>query len=77
MKALLGIVAGAGASYGLYKLISGETFRKNKKRASNESPDVKSGQPGEVKLQPGSLLAKVSGLDVACPRQGDAASGRC
>ncbi|KAM6937049.1 armadillo repeat-containing protein 10 [Xenentodon cancila] len=73
MKALLGILAGAGASYGLYKLISGQTFRKSKKRATNDSPDIKSTQQGDVKLQPGSLLAKVSGLDVACHRQGDVA----
>uniref|UniRef100_A0A3B3BSF6 Armadillo repeat containing 10 n=1 Tax=Oryzias melastigma TaxID=30732 RepID=A0A3B3BSF6_ORYME len=34
MKALLGIVAGAGASYGLYKLISREGKRRNKKKAT-------------------------------------------
>lgn len=68
MKALLGIVAGAGASYGLYKLLSGGSFKKNKKSAANESPGVRGKQPGEVSLQPGSLLAKVSGLDVVCVR---------
>ncbi|XP_070686443.1 armadillo repeat-containing protein 10 [Pempheris klunzingeri] len=68
MKALLGIVAGAGASYGIYKLISGGSFKRNKKNATNESAGVKSSQPSEVNLQPGSLLAKVSGLDVVCPR---------
>ncbi|XP_061578071.1 armadillo repeat-containing protein 10 [Cololabis saira] len=72
MKALLGLLAGAGASYGLYKLLSGETFRKSKKRASSDS--VRSSQQGEGRLQPGSLLAKVSGLDVACPGQGDDAA---
>ncbi|KAM4573196.1 armadillo repeat-containing protein 10 [Odontesthes bonariensis] len=75
MKALLGIIAGAGASYGLYKLISGENFKKNKKSAASESPGFKNTPQGEVKLQPGSLLAKVSGLDVVCPRPGDFASG--
>lgn len=65
MKALLGIVAGAGASYGIYKLIS---FKRNKKSAAIESPAVKSHQQSEVRLQPGSLLARVSGLDVVCPR---------
>uniref|UniRef100_A0A1A8KCV4 Armadillo repeat containing 10 n=1 Tax=Nothobranchius kuhntae TaxID=321403 RepID=A0A1A8KCV4_NOTKU len=74
MKALLGIIAGAGASYGLYKLISGQTFKKNKKSTVSESP-VRPSQQREVKLQPGSLLAKVSGLDVVCPRPGDATSG--
>ncbi len=74
MKALLGIVAGAGASYGIYKLISGGSFRRNKKSAANESPGVRSSQPSEVTLQRGSLLAKVSGLDVVCPRP-DVASG--
>ncbi|XP_008299135.1 armadillo repeat-containing protein 10 [Stegastes partitus] len=72
MKALLGIVAGAGASYGIYKLIS---FKRNKKSSSSESVSVKSAQQSEVKLQPGSLLARVSGLDVVCPRPVDAASG--
>lgn len=75
MKALLGIVAGAGASYGIYKLISGGSFKRNKKSATNESPGVKSSQPSEVTLQRGSLLAKVSGLDVVCPRP-DVASGK-
>ncbi|XP_072241729.1 armadillo repeat-containing protein 10 [Leuresthes tenuis] len=75
MKALLGIIAGAGASYGLYKLISGESFKKNKKSAASESPGFKNTPQGEVKLQPGSLLAKVSGLDVVCPRPEDFASG--
>lgn len=70
MKALLGLIAGAGASYGLYKLISGQRLKKNKKSTSSESS-----QPGEIKLQPGSLLARVSGLDVICPRSEDAAAG--
>ncbi|RVE71968.1 hypothetical protein OJAV_G00057210 [Oryzias javanicus] len=70
MKALLGIVAGAGASYGLYKLISREGKRRNKKKAANET--VRSSQQEEVKVQPGSLLAKVSGLDVVCFRPGEA-----
>lgn len=62
MKALLGIVAGAGASYGIYKLIS---FRRNKKSVASEAPGA-----GKVDspLQRGSLLAKVSGLDVVSPR---------
>lgn len=75
MKALLGIVAGAGASYGLYKLISRGSFKRNKKSAGNESPGVRSSQPSEVTLQPGSLLARVSGLDVVCPRPVDVVSG--
>ncbi len=75
MKALLGIVAGAGASYGIYKLISGGSFKRNKKSVSNESHGVKSSQPSEVTLQRGSLLAKVSGLNVVCPRP-DVASGK-
>lgn len=74
MKALLGIVAGAGASYGLYKLISREGKRRNKKKAANET--VKSSQQEEVKVQPGSLLAKVSGLDVVCFRPGEAVAGK-
>lgn len=76
MKALLGIVAGAGASYGIYKLVSGGSFRKNKKSVTNEAPVGKSVQPGgvNVAVQPGSLLAKVSGLDVVCPGP-EAASG--
>ncbi|XP_059190718.1 armadillo repeat-containing protein 10 [Centropristis striata] len=74
MKALLGIVAGAGASYGLYKLISGGSIKRNKKSAATESAGVRSSQPCEVTLKPGSLLARVSGLDVVCPRPVDVAS---
>lgn len=73
MKALLGLVAGAGASYGIYKLIS---FKRNKKNATGENPGVKGSQQSEVKIQPGSLLARVSGLDVICPRPADTASGK-
>lgn len=74
MKALLGIVAGAGASYGIYKLIS---FKRNKKGVASEAPGVKSSRHGEVdaSLQRGSLLAKVSGLDVVCPPRKDVTSG--
>ncbi|XP_072291938.1 armadillo repeat-containing protein 10 [Eucyclogobius newberryi] len=61
MKAFLGIVAGAGASYGLYKLLSSGSFRKSRKGARNDSSNVSG-----LNLQPGSLLAKVSGLDVVC-----------
>lgn len=68
MKALFGILAGAGASYGLYKLISGGSVKKNKKGTVSESTGVSRNEPGEVSLQPGSLLAKVSGLDVVCAR---------
>lgn len=68
MKALLGIVAGAGASYGIYKLIS---FKRNKKSATSEGPGARSSQPSHVPLKPGSLLAKVSGLDVVCARPVD------
>uniref|UniRef100_A0A3B4F087 Armadillo repeat containing 10 n=1 Tax=Pundamilia nyererei TaxID=303518 RepID=A0A3B4F087_9CICH len=45
MKALLGLVAGAGASYGIYKLIS---FKRNKKNATGENPGVKGSQQSEV-----------------------------
>lgn len=76
MKALLGIVAGAGASYGIYKLISGGSFKRIKKGANSESSGVvKSSQLSEGTLKPGSLLAKVSGLEVVCPRPADVASG--
>ncbi|KAJ8003061.1 hypothetical protein DPEC_G00165440 [Dallia pectoralis] len=63
MKAFLGIVAGAGASYGIYKLFSGTSFRKNKKSATNENNGRLFPHAGIVP-EPGSLLAKVSGLDV-------------
>lgn len=74
MKALLGILAGAGASYGLYKLVSGGSFRKYKKSVTSESAVGKNSEPSEAALQPGSLLARVSGLDVVCPRP-EVASG--
>lgn len=76
MKAFLGIVAGAGASYGIYKLISTGSFKRNKKSANNESPAVRTNQPSEVTPKPGSLLDKVSGLDVVFPRPVDSASGK-
>ena len=61
VKALLGIVAGAGASYGIYRLLSGGASRGLKAGPPGEAP-------GEDAVQPGSLLARVSGLDVLCPR---------
>ncbi|XP_056137958.1 armadillo repeat-containing protein 10 [Lampris incognitus] len=71
--ALLGLIAGAGASYGIYKLVSGGGWRRNKKRASGgDTRGVKGGQPREGAVQPGSLLARVSGLDVV----GGRAEGR-
>lgn len=77
MKALLGIVAGAGASYGIYRLISGGSFKRSKKNDPSDTAGVRSSQPDEVNvaLQRGSLLAKVSGLEVVCPRP-YAASGK-
>lgn len=64
MKALLGIVAGAGASYGIYKLVTGEVFKRYKKSVTREHYPVRGNQKLQASLQPGSLLAKVSGLDV-------------
>lgn len=86
MKALLGILAGAGASYGIYKLVSGGSLKKTQKSVTSEAPVGKkaqsseagaAAQPGSLQpgsLKPGSLLAKVSGLDVVCPRP-EVASG--
>ncbi|XP_051979000.1 armadillo repeat-containing protein 10-like [Xyrauchen texanus] len=53
MKALLGIVAGAGASYGIYKLVFGRVADGGNRRKSKR-----------VTVQPGSLMAKVSGFKV-------------
>ncbi|KAG7281724.1 hypothetical protein CRUP_027796 [Coryphaenoides rupestris] len=64
MKAFIGIVAGAGASYGIYKLVTGEVIKRNKKSATREHPANPANQQIEVTLQPGTLLAKLSGLDV-------------
>ncbi|KAM9469897.1 armadillo repeat-containing protein 10 [Clarias gariepinus] len=56
MKALLGIVAGAGASYGLYKILL---------RSCREDPERRSLKAGDSGvIQPGSLVAKVSGFNV-------------
>lgn len=55
MKALLGIVAGAGASYGIYKLVFG--------RAGDAGVNRKKSAKS-VTIQPGSLMAKVSGFKV-------------
>ncbi|XP_016330648.1 armadillo repeat-containing protein 10-like [Sinocyclocheilus anshuiensis] len=55
MKALLGIVAGAGASYGIYKLVFG--------RAGDAGVNRKKSAKS-VTIQPGSLTAKVSGFKV-------------
>lgn len=54
VKALLGIVAGAGASYGIYKLVFG--------RVDGKADRLKSGK--SVAVQPGSLMAKVAGFKV-------------
>ncbi|KAI5105443.1 armadillo repeat-containing protein 10 [Silurus meridionalis] len=68
MKALLGIIAGAGASYGLYKMVL---------RASRDDPErkkVKTRDGGGI--QPGSLMAKVSGFHVVSANLStEAASG--
>uniref|UniRef100_A0A3P8VAR6 Armadillo repeat containing 10 n=1 Tax=Cynoglossus semilaevis TaxID=244447 RepID=A0A3P8VAR6_CYNSE len=75
LKALLGIVAGAGASYGIYKLISRHSIKKNKKSVTSESAgDRISSQPSDSVMQPGSLLARVSGMQVICPQRSDASS---
>lgn len=76
MKALLGILAGAGASYGIYKLVSGGSVKKNKKSVTSETLVGKNilSSEADVALRPGSLLAKVSGLDVVCSRP-EVASG--
>ncbi|KAK1804340.1 hypothetical protein P4O66_020359 [Electrophorus voltai] len=55
MKTLLGIVAGAGASYGIYKLLRGR----------GEDTEInKADSKNDMVLQPGSLMAKVSGFNV-------------
>lgn len=54
MKALLGIVAGAGASYGIYKLVVGRAGDGVNRKKSAKS----------VTIQPGSLMDKVSGFKV-------------
>lgn len=63
MKALLGILAGAGASYGLYKLLRGRggdaEINKAKPRKNNITA-----------VQPGSLMAKVSGFNVVSRKNG-------
>ncbi|KAJ8386945.1 hypothetical protein AAFF_G00165420 [Aldrovandia affinis] len=66
-KALLGIVVGAGASYGIYKLVAGgksagNNVKKSKNGASESGPESEPSSGGRVALQPGTLLAKVSGL---------------
>uniref|UniRef100_A0AAY4CBR6 Armadillo repeat-containing domain-containing protein n=1 Tax=Denticeps clupeoides TaxID=299321 RepID=A0AAY4CBR6_9TELE len=54
-KALLGILAGAGASYGIYKLVQ--------KRSRTKSVDS-GGHENRTGVEPGSLIAKVSGFNV-------------
>lgn len=56
MKALLGIVAGAGASYGLYKMLLRACREDSEKKKSKER------ESGDI--QPGTLMAKVSGFNV-------------
>ncbi|XP_061107513.1 armadillo repeat-containing protein 10 [Conger conger] len=66
-KALLGIVVGAGASYGIYKLVaSGKSDANNVKKSKNGTSDSgpERGASSGVILQPGTLLAKVSGLNL-------------
>ncbi|XP_051545241.1 armadillo repeat-containing protein 10-like [Myxocyprinus asiaticus] len=53
LKALLGIVAGAGASYGIYKLVFGRVADGGNRQKSKS-----------VTVQPGSLMAKVSGFKI-------------
>uniref|UniRef100_A0A3B4BFI9 Armadillo repeat-containing domain-containing protein n=1 Tax=Periophthalmus magnuspinnatus TaxID=409849 RepID=A0A3B4BFI9_9GOBI len=72
MKALLGIVAGAGASYGLYKLISSSSFRKSRKGTRNDSSNVST-----VSLQPGSLLAKHLKTLLSCLQFSNSQDDKC
>ena len=67
VKALLGVLAGAGASYGIYKLVTGEVFERKQKGAGGGCLPG-SRVPVQETLQPGSLLAKLSGLDVVRTR---------
>ncbi|XP_029105575.1 armadillo repeat-containing protein 10 isoform X2 [Scleropages formosus] len=62
VKALLGILAGAGASYGIYKLVS--RVRSDCGRGGRTSSTREEGSRAERRpaLQPGTLLAKVSGI---------------
>ncbi|XP_023686915.2 armadillo repeat-containing protein 10 [Paramormyrops kingsleyae] len=75
IKTLLGLVAGAGASYGIYKLMWGsgdkavmapqqERSRESGVRGAEvpEQGPSERDPAGSAMLQPGSLLAKVSGL---------------
>ncbi|XP_062856138.1 armadillo repeat-containing protein 10 [Trichomycterus rosablanca] len=57
MKALLGILAGAGASYGLYKLLLRSRSENNVKRNRRKHEE-------SVNIQPGTLLSKVSAFNV-------------
>ena len=66
MKALLGVLAGAGASYGIYKLVTGEVFQRKQK--GGRPPGSRVQDQVQETLQPGSLLAKLSGLDVVRTR---------
>uniref|UniRef100_A0A8D2ZYM8 Armadillo repeat containing 10 n=1 Tax=Scophthalmus maximus TaxID=52904 RepID=A0A8D2ZYM8_SCOMX len=80
MKALLGIVAGAGASYGIYKLMSAGSFKRNKKSAPSDSPAVRSSSPARGGTpQPGSLLAKPQHLKMllSCLENSSDPSDRC
>lgn len=56
MKALLGILAGAGASYGLYKLLL---------RSRREDAGLRKGKhKASAGIEPGTLMSKVSGFHV-------------
>ncbi|XP_062403654.1 armadillo repeat-containing protein 10 isoform X2 [Sardina pilchardus] len=71
MKAVLGILAGAGASYGLYKFvrgIGGNAEKKNRTKSVERSGQDNRAS-GDVILEPGSLMAKVSGFDVVGVRK--------
>ncbi|XP_036374154.1 armadillo repeat-containing protein 10 [Megalops cyprinoides] len=80
MKALLGIVVGAGASYGIYKLVVSGKSRDNRAKkpkndhaVSEDDPEAKASSGSGAVLQPGTLLAKVSGLTLVHPSENQAA----
>uniref|UniRef100_H3D3J8 Armadillo repeat containing 10 n=1 Tax=Tetraodon nigroviridis TaxID=99883 RepID=H3D3J8_TETNG len=51
-KALLGILAGAGASYGIYKLVSGGSLKKSQKSVTSEGPgDIIHASSGNLEPQ--------------------------
>ncbi|XP_019743879.1 armadillo repeat-containing protein 10 isoform X2 [Hippocampus comes] len=77
MKTLLGIVAGAGVSYGIYKLLSGGSFRRYKKSGGNEGLASKTSEGNIIHQSVSNLEPQHLNMLLTCLKASNSTSERC